>query len=215
VFDVARQDPEEERQRLSKLYAGMSDGELEAVAEDSAELTDIARQALTDELARRHPEEGALADTGADPGRDLLELADVVSIRQFRDLPEALLAKGALDSAEIESFLVDDNMIRMDWFYSNLVGGIKLCVKQEDAEAALDLLEQSIPEEFEVDGVGPYEQPRCPKCQSLDIVFEDLNQPVAWVSAYVLAPIALHRERWVCRSCGHRWRQMEDSGAAT
>jgi hypothetical protein len=193
----------------------MSDGELEAVAEDSAELTDIARQALTDELARRHPEEGALADTGADPGRDLLELADVVSIRQFRDLHEALLAKGALDSAEIESFLVDDNMIRMDWFYSNLVGGIKLCVKQEDAEAALDLLEQSIPEEFEVEGVGPYEQPRCPKCQSLDIVFEDLNQPVAWVSAYVLAPIALHRKRWVCHSCGHRWRQMEDSGAAT
>ena len=212
---MARRDPEEERQRLSKLYAGMSDGELEAVAEDSAELTDIARQALTDELARRHPEEGAAADAGADPGRDLLELADVVSIRQFRDLHEALLAKGALDSAEIESFLVDDNMIRMDWFYSNLVGGIKLCVKQEDAEAALDLLEQSIPEEFEVEGVGPYEQPRCPKCQSLDIAFEDLNQPVAWVSAYVLAPIALHRKRWVCHSCGHRWRQMEDSGAAT
>lgn len=212
---MARHDPEEERQRLSRLYAGMSDGELEAVAEDSAELTDIARQALTDELARRHPEEGALADTGADPGRDLLELADVVSIRQFRDLHEALLAKGALDSAEIESFLVDDNMIRMDWFWSNLIGGIKLCVKQEDAEAALDLLEQSIPEEFEVDGVGPYEQPRCPKCQSLDIVFEDLNEPVAWVSAYVLAPIALHRKRWVCHSCGHRWRQMEDSGAAT
>ena len=212
---MARHDPEEERQRLSRLYAGMSDGELEAVAEDSAELTDIARQALTDELARRHPEEGALADTGADPGRDLLELADVVSIRQFRDLHEALLAKGALDSAEIESFLIDDNMIRMDWFWSNLIGGIKLCVKQEDAEAALDLLEQSIPEEFEVDGVGPYEQPRCPKCQSLDIVFEDLNEPVAWVSAYVLAPIALHRKRWVCHSCGHRWRQMEDSGAAT
>ena len=212
---MADHDPEQERQRLSKLYAGMSDGELEAVAEDSAELTDIARQALTDELARRHPEEGALADTGADPGRDLLELADVVSIRQFRDLHEALLAKGALDSAEIESFLVDDNMIRMDWFWSNLIGGIKLCVKQEDAEAALDLLEQSIPEEFEVDGVGPYEQPRCPKCQSLDIVFEDLNEPVAWVSAYVLAPIALHRKRWVCHSCGHRWRQIEDSGAAT
>jgi hypothetical protein len=212
---MARRDPEQERQRLTGLYFGMSDGELEAVAEDSAELTDIARQALTDELARRHPEEGAAADAGADPGRDLLELADVVSIRQFRDLHEALLAKGALDSAEIESFLVDDNMIRMDWFWSNLIGGIKLCVKQEDAEAALDLLEQSIPEEFEVDGVGPYEQPRCPKCQSLDIVFEDLNQPVAWVSAYVLAPIALHRKRWVCHSCGHRWRQMEDSGAAT
>jgi hypothetical protein len=212
---MADHDPEQERQRLTKLYAEMSDGELDAIAADSAELTDVARQALTDELARRHPEEPAVRNTGASPERDSVELADVVSIRQFRDLPEALLAKGALDSAEIESFLVDDNMIRMDWFYSNLVGGIKLCVKQEDAESALDLLGQAIPEEFEVDGVGPYEQPRCPKCQSLDIAFEDLNQPVAWVSAYVLAPIALHRKRWVCHSCGHRWRQAEENQPAT
>ena len=149
---MARQDPEEERQRLSELYAGMSDGELEAVAEDSAELTDVARQALTDELARRNSEAAVVVNTAA-RGRDSMESADVVSIRQFMNLPEALLAKGALDSAEIECFLVDDNMARIEW--SNLVAGIKLCVKQEDAEAALDMLEQPIPEEFDVDGVGP------------------------------------------------------------
>ncbi len=212
---MASQDPNEERQRLTKLYAEMADGELEAIAADSAELTDVARQALTDELARRRPEEAAVAQTGAGRQRESVELADVVSIRQFRDLPEALLAKGALDSAEIESFLVDDNMIRMDWFFSNLVGGIKLCVKQEDADAALDLLEQSIPEEFEVEGVGPYEQPHCPKCQSLDIAFEDLNQPVAWISASLFFPIPLHRKRWVCHSCGQRWRQAENIQDAT
>jgi len=149
---MARQDPEEERQRLSKLYAGMSDGELDAIAADAAELTDAARQALTDEFARRHPEAAVVVNTAA-RGRDSMESADVVSIRQFMNLPEALLAKGALDSAEIECFLVDDNMARIEW--SNLVGGIKLCVKQEDAEAALDMLEQPIPEEFDVDGVGP------------------------------------------------------------
>lgn len=212
---MARPEPEEERQRLSQLYAAMSDGELNAIAADSAELTDVASQALTDELARRRPEEPAVADTGAGPERDSVELADVVSIRQFRDLHEALIAKGALDSAGIESFLVDDNMIRMDWFYSNLVGGIKLCVRQQDADAALDLLEQSVPEEFEVEGFGPYKQPRCPKCQSLDIAFEDLNQPVAWISAFVLAPIALHRKKWVCHSCGEQWRQSEEIQDAT
>lgn len=210
---MARPDPEEERQRLSKLYAAMSDGELNAIAADSAELTDAARQSLTDELARRHPEESIAADTTAPPDHDSVELADVVSIRQYRDLHEALLARGALDSAGIESFLVDDNMIRMDWFWSNRVGGIKLCVRQQDADAALDLLEQSVPGEFEVEGIGLYQQPRCPKCQSLDIAYEDLNQPVAWISAYVLAPIALHRKRWVCHSCGERWSQTEDKEA--
>ncbi len=213
---MADRDAEQERQRLTKLYAVMSEGELEAMAADSAELTDMARRALTDELARRHPEEVAVLGGSASPGRDSVELADVVSIRQFRDLHEALLAKGALDSAEIESFLVDDNMIRMDWFWSNLVGGIKLCVKQEDADTALDLLGQSIPGEFEVEGVGPYEQPRCPNCQSLDITFEDLNQSVAWVSVCLLGlPIHLHRKRWLCNFCGEKWRQTEEGESAT
>jgi hypothetical protein len=59
-------------------------------------------------------------------GFNVAEKSDLLTLRKFRDLPEALLAKGALESAGIESQLVDDNMIRMDWFISNLLGGIKL-----------------------------------------------------------------------------------------
>jgi hypothetical protein len=71
-------------------------------------------------------------------------------------MPEALLAKGSLDSAGIECWLIDDNMVRLDWFYSNLLGGIKLQVTQEDAEAANELLEQPIPENFDAEGTGDY-----------------------------------------------------------
>ena len=55
-------------------------------------------------------------------------------------LVEALLAKGSLESAGIECFLGDDNLIRMDWLWSNLLGGIKLRVRQEDALVASRLL---------------------------------------------------------------------------
>jgi hypothetical protein len=34
-------------------------------------------------------------------------------------------------------------MIRLDWFLSNALGGIKLRVRQEDAETAAALLEES------------------------------------------------------------------------
>jgi hypothetical protein len=68
-------------------------------------------------------------------------LRDLLTIRQFRDLPQALLAKSVLDSAGIECFLGDDNLIRMDWLWSNLLGGIKLRVRQEDALVASRLLE--------------------------------------------------------------------------
>jgi len=68
-------------------------------------------------------------------------MRDLLTIRQFRDLPQALLAKSVLDSAGIECFLGDDNLIRMDWLWSNLLGGIKLRVRQEDALVASRLLE--------------------------------------------------------------------------
>ncbi|MGA8150656.1 MAG: hypothetical protein WB952_06880 [Terriglobales bacterium] len=121
-------------------------------------------------------------------------------------MPEALLAKGSLESAGIESLLGDDNMVRMDWFISNLLGGIKLQVQPEDAEAADEILKQPISEGFEVEGVGGYEQPRCPKCDSLDISFEELNKPIAYGSAWVGLPLPVHREAWRCHSCSHEWQ---------
>ena len=59
-----------------------------------------------------------------------------VSVCQFRDLTEALVVKGMLESSRIECFLGDENTVRMDWFWSNAVGGVKLWVKESDAEAA-------------------------------------------------------------------------------
>lgn len=131
-------------------------------------------------------------------------------LRQFRDLPEALLFKSILDSAGIECFLGDENTIRMDWLWSNLLGGIKLCVRKEDADAASSLLEQTVPEGFDVEGVGEYQQPRCPKCQSLNISFQGLNKPVAYTSVFFGLPVPLQRSVWECDSCGHQWPDSND-----
>ena len=57
-------------------------------------------------------------------------------------MPERVLAKSMLDSAGIESFLGDENLVRLDWFYSNLVGGIKLMVREEDAPDCQDTAER-------------------------------------------------------------------------
>lgn len=201
-------DHERERTRLAALYASMSDGELESIAQDSASLTDVGLQALQEERNRRH---FAALPEQSKSGEDAVEWEDLVILKQFRDLPEALLAKGSLASAGIESFLADDNMVRMDWFISNLVGGIKLCVRPEDAETALEMLEQPIPPDFDVDGTGAYQQPACPACQSLDVSFEALNKPVAYTSAWVGIPIPLTRRRWKCQACGHKWRDTEEN----
>ena len=226
---MARIDPEQERQRLVQFYSQQMDGELEKVANQAYELTEIARAALRAELTRRGLGSG-LVETApvapappvrpGDPTPELppvepspvegeLELRQLVTVRQFRDLPEALLAKGSLESAGIEAFLADDNIVRMDWFWSNLMGGIKLQVKAEDAESASGILDQPIPEGFEVPGIGEYEQPRCPKCQSLDINFQELES-AAYLSIAVSVPIPFHRRAWRCHSCKAEWEDDAD-----
>ena len=136
----------------------------------------------------------------------MVEFRKLVMIRRYRDLMDALLAKTRLDSAGIECFLADENMVRIDWFWSNLLEGVKLHVMPEDADAALEVLEQPSLDGFEVAGVGKYERPRCPNCNSVEISFEELNKPVAYASMYFGLPIPLHRDGWSCHSCGHRWQ---------
>ncbi len=60
-----------------------------------------------------------------------------MTIRQFGDISEALLAKGCLESAGIECFLADENIARLEWPLSR---GMRLQVSPTDAEAALELL---------------------------------------------------------------------------
>ena len=138
---VAGFGPKRERNRLAQLYAALSDGELLQLASETESLTDEARAVLASEMSRRNiPAETAGESEDSPPGGSA-KLRDLLTIRQFRDLPEALLAKSVLDSAGIECFLGDDNLIRMDWLWSNLLGGIKLRVRQEDALEASRLLE--------------------------------------------------------------------------
>jgi hypothetical protein len=185
----------------------MADEELESLARDSVSLTDEARQALNDELSRRQMNVGS---DQPEPASEETEWEDLVIVREFRDLPEALLAKGSLESAGIECFLGDDNLVRMDWFLSNLVGGIKLSVRPQDADAAVELLEQPQLESFEVEGVGTYEQPSCPQCQSHDVSYETLNKPAAYASAWIGVPIPIPRKRWKCHGCGLAWKEVPD-----
>lgn len=142
-------DPVRERLRLMDVYSHMTDGELQELAEDAASLTVLASQVLNEEMARR--EFGSSQQDPSQPEPDGLQdetaLRSMVTIRSFPDVMQAWLGKSGLESAGIECYLVDDNMVRLDWGISIVLGGVKLRVKSEDAEAALEFLDQPVPEE--------------------------------------------------------------------
>jgi hypothetical protein len=133
-------DSDKERWRLSRLYGSMTEGEVEKLAADAGSLSDAAKWALKLDLSRRGLKTKLEEPS---PPVEAAKLSKVVNLRQYMTLPEALLAKSILESAGIESFLGDQNIIRMDWFLSNALGGVKLRVREEDVEVATALLNQS------------------------------------------------------------------------
>jgi len=151
---MARIDPERERQRLREVYSAMNDLELQKVGEDPAALTELALESLRGEMARRGigwaSKDMSVAEVPQTVTGNVVDSGDApVVLQAFRDFPEALAARMTLESAGIECSLFDETFIRLDWFCSNALGGIKLVVRKSDAGEALRILDEKAPENFD------------------------------------------------------------------
>ena len=135
---------------------------------------------------------------------------ELVTIQRFRELSEALLAKGMLNSAGVECFLVEENTGRMLGFISNVIGGIRMQVNRVDAESAMALLEQPIQEGADLAGEGNDQPPRCPKCYSVDITFSELDKPMS-SGAWLSVPLPVHEKVCECKSCGYQWDDEDNT----
>jgi hypothetical protein len=217
--------PERERQRLREEYSRKIDGELEQLAGDETDLTDLARNVLKEEMSRRAlsvqpgPQLTVTGkyfstvnevDTPVAMAEGLAGQSDSLCVvRKFGSYSEALIAKTCLDGSGIECVLADENVLGANPFLSIVLGGVRLFVKQSDFSEATKLLDEPIPDEFEIQGIGKYVQPRCPRCFSLDITFGELSD-AAKVSLPLGLPLPLSRNEWLCHKCGSRWTDSEE-----
>jgi hypothetical protein len=207
--------PVAERERLAKRYAAMSDLELEKVGRNPGALTEWAFLALGEEMAKR-----GLDWTGKEltlsaflPKSKNVEELNVeesedtpVIVRQYRDMPQALTDRMILNSAGIDCYLFDENTVRLDWLWSNLLGGIKLVVRQKDADETEKLLSNAFSEKFAVDGVGDYEQERCPQCGSMEVSCDELKKRIAAAGILLIGvPLVMIQRGWNCHACGYSW----------
>jgi Putative prokaryotic signal transducing protein len=135
---------------LLETYRSASDGELLDLALTYDSLTEVAQNALRGEFARRGLEPPVIPDPAPEA-----EMLPVVTVQQYRDLTEAQLAMGVLESAGIPCYLRDENTVRTQWFWSNLIGGIRLQVREEDRAAAEALLNPPTPGQIPVDDETP------------------------------------------------------------
>jgi len=69
----------------------------------------------------------------------------LVTIVTFFNQTEFLLARARLESANIECFAQDENMLRIAGWHSHILGGIKLQVRESDAPDAMTILRDTAP----------------------------------------------------------------------
>jgi hypothetical protein len=63
----------------------------------------------------------------------------------FYNLHEADIAVGLLESCGVDCFLCDEHMHRVNPLATDVIGGVKLQVRQQDLEVAKELLQEYTP----------------------------------------------------------------------
>jgi hypothetical protein len=126
------------------------------------------------------------SDLGANP-----ELATVESYFSPND---AYMARLKLESAGIQVFLDNENLVAVNPLYGPATGGIKLRVPAEQAKEALQIISNT-------------SLPTCPSCTSQNVSQKPVSKVLFLVALLCLTlPLWLIRRSWICQDCGHHWK---------
>jgi hypothetical protein len=186
---------------LAAEYAQMSEAELMELARSYDGLLETAQAALRAEFARRGLEP-PLIEEPQEP-----EFRRLVTVRRYRDLSEAYVGRSLLESAGIPAWVADEHLVRMNWFLSNSVGGMRLQVDEQDEADAREILEAEAPPTIPYGEEGTYVQPTCPKCGSAEVVLGDGTESGASLVALAVLsiPVPSQKAVWHCEACGAQW----------
>ena len=140
----------------------------------------------------------------------------VVFLESYYEPMAANLARTRLEAAGIPCFLSNENLVSMMPLYSPITGGVRLHVRQGDAETALAVLrEELVPlatgpdvTSFAADAPDPV-APRCPRCGSSDVAYGPATRNTYgfWsglLSVLLRFPVRGHR--FHCFHCGNEFK---------
>jgi hypothetical protein len=206
-------DVQKEWRELLETYSQMADQELQSLAAEGYELTDLAKQALQSQLKARGlkadlvetPPVSEAFDEGDQRDQrgnvDPSEL-DLIDVMRAWDANEARTLKSALDKGGVPSFIGPNNLDSVDDYHGSFENGIPIRVRESDqqrAARALAPMFSAVPKDTSAE--DDY-QARCPKCHSDEIVFLELDRSSS-------PPDAEPKFHWHCDACGNDW---EDDG---
>lgn len=132
----------------------------------------------------------------------------LITFKTFDNSIDAHILKIKLESEGITCFLFDENIVSVNPLYSNLVGGIKLKINEEDLPHAknivLELKETPLTTEDN-------EIITCPKCQSTKIEsgyqsMRSIGAVLSAIASFLLLIFPIYRKTvYKCLECGNEF----------
>mgnify|MGYP003488559961 CR=1 FL=1 len=119
---------------------------------------------------------------------------------------EAIIFKGKLESEGITVFMHDNNTIDSDPMISNAIGGVKLFVKQEDAERATTVLSN-----ISAYSLDENNKPiLCPKCGENKVLYltsiTSIKSLFSFIFGFILNIFPFFIQyKFRCESCKHEF----------
>jgi len=127
---------------------------------------------------------------------------ELVTIRACSTPQEAYLVQSVLEAFGVDTVLADDNYIRLNWLYSNVLGGVKIRAWGSMAEEARAILD-GFP--LEAVAIPPDEIAVCPVCGGAH-TSPYLDRRAACLSWLLIGvPLIFPRLRNICQDCGNKW----------
>jgi len=121
------------------------------------------------------------------------------TIATYGDRLELELARARLRAANIRVFVADEHTSTLNPHYMAAIGGLKLSVHEEDAELALEILNEP-PEDAE-DDEDEDDGPACPRCGARYAYFEHPRFFIFFALFLLGLPLLFCKKRWHCKKC--------------
>jgi hypothetical protein len=130
-----------------------------------------------------------------------------VTVASFSQPVEAHLARTRLEAEGITCVVSDEYLVRVDWFLSNAIGGVKLVVPAWEAARARDLLRPR-PRLLAVAGPAADGEMICPRCRCDDVYYTRYSRRAAGLFILFFGFLVPWRDRrWTCKQCGYAWKE--------
>lgn len=132
----------------------------------------------------------------------------LITFKTFDNSIDAHILKIKLESEGITCFLFDENIVSVNPLYSNLVGGIKLKINEEDLSHAKNIVLELEETPYTTDDEQVI---ACPKCQSTKIEsgyksMKSIGAVISAIISFLLVIFPLYRKNvYKCLECGNEF----------